>query len=252
VTGLVVESEGPLAAIGEVCRISSANRDAETLAEVASAFPTEDRLTRLLTAAERRRLACHDELRSFLTSAEFRRLGIDLACLAHAHHPPSSAAADESSPPLDEFATTVARAVVLGVRTLALEVTSKALAAGLARRWPPHVAVFTNLTRDHLDMHGSPEAYLAAKAQLFIALPPGGTAVLNADDESSALIREVIPSGVAVSQFSVRDPDATLAARAIELAPGAVRIALADSPLGSHAHRAVRDRGDPVAGHDRD
>jgi CHAD domain-containing protein len=79
----------------------------ETLAEVASAFPTEDRLTRLLTAAERRRLACHDELRSFLTSAEFRRLGIDLACLAHAHHPPSSAAADESSPPLDEFATTV-------------------------------------------------------------------------------------------------------------------------------------------------
>ena len=34
VTGLVVESEGPLAAIGEVCRISSANRDAETLAEV--------------------------------------------------------------------------------------------------------------------------------------------------------------------------------------------------------------------------
>jgi UDP-N-acetylmuramoyl-L-alanyl-D-glutamate--2,6-diaminopimelate ligase len=135
--------------------------------------------------------------------------------------------------PMDEFATTVARAVVLGVRTLALEVTSKALAAGLARRWPPHVAVFTNLTRDHLDMHGSPEAYLAAKAQLFIALPPGGTAVLNADDESSALIREVIPSGVAITQFSVREhqPDATLAARAIDLAPGAVHIALADSPL---------------------
>ena len=94
------------------------------------------------------------------------------------------------------------------------------------------MSVFTNLTRDHLDMHGTPEAYLAAKAQLFLALPPGGTAVLNADDDASALIREVMPAGVAVELFSARGAaGASLAARAIELAPGAVRITLADSPL---------------------
>ncbi|MBX3248288.1 MAG: UDP-N-acetylmuramyl-tripeptide synthetase [Myxococcales bacterium] len=79
---------------------------------------------------------------------------------------------------------------------LALETTSKALAGGLASRWRPDVAVFTNLTRDHLDLHGSPEAYLAAKARLFLALPSGGVAVLNADDPSSALLDEVIPKGV--------------------------------------------------------
>ena len=103
--------------------------------------------------------------------------------------------------PMAEFLGAVERAVDAGVRTLALEVTSKALASGIARQWPPHVAVFTNLTRDHLDVHGSPEAYLAAKAQLFMALPPGGVAVMNADDPSSALLGEVMPPGVRVERF---------------------------------------------------
>ncbi|MCE2509962.1 MAG: UDP-N-acetylmuramoyl-L-alanyl-D-glutamate--2,6-diaminopimelate ligase [Alphaproteobacteria bacterium] len=45
------------------------------------------------------------------------------------------------------------------------------------------VAVFTTLSRDHLDYHGSAEAYLAAKQRLFAELlPEGGAAVLNADD----------------------------------------------------------------------
>jgi UDP-N-acetylmuramoyl-L-alanyl-D-glutamate--2,6-diaminopimelate ligase len=133
-----------------------------------------------------------------------------------------------SPTPQEEFLMVVERAVEIGVRTLALEVTSKALAAGLAQRWPAHVAVFTNLTRDHLDMHGTAEAYLASKAQLFLMLPAGGTAVLNADDESSQLIREVIPDGVNVEQFSVRDAGVALAARAIELAADGTRVVLAD------------------------
>jgi len=54
----------------------------ETAAAVASAFPGEKRLQRLLAAAERRRRACHAELSGFLRAAEFRRLGIELAALA--------------------------------------------------------------------------------------------------------------------------------------------------------------------------
>jgi UDP-N-acetylmuramoyl-L-alanyl-D-glutamate--2,6-diaminopimelate ligase len=95
-----------------------------------------------------------------------------------------------------EFLATVERAVEVGAPILALETTSKALGHGLASRWPPHVAVFTNLTRDHLDHHGSPEAYLAAKARLFLAVPPGGVVVLHRDDPSSALLHEVIPASV--------------------------------------------------------
>jgi UDP-N-acetylmuramoyl-L-alanyl-D-glutamate--2,6-diaminopimelate ligase len=84
------------------------------------------------------------------------------------------------------------------VRTFALEATSYALSQGLAAVERPDVAVLTNVTRDHLDLHGSPEAYLAAKAQLFLALRPGGAAVFNARDPLSALLRELVPDGVAV------------------------------------------------------
>ncbi len=52
-------------------------------------------------------------------------------------------------------------------------------------------AGFTNLTRDHLDYHGSMQAYLGAKMRLFNELlADGGTAVVNADDPEFATIRE--------------------------------------------------------------
>ena len=103
------------------------------------------------------------------------------------------------------FADLIDRSVAAGVRTVSLETTSRALASGFARRWPPDIAIFTNLTRDHLDRHGSPEAYLAAKAQLFLALPVDGTAVLNADDGACALIDEVLPGAVRRKWFGVGD-----------------------------------------------
>jgi len=79
----------------------------ETGAAVAGAFPAEKRLQRLLTTAERRRRACHDALRAFLEGAEFRRLGIELACLAGSHEWPATldgAEHAELDVPLDEFA----------------------------------------------------------------------------------------------------------------------------------------------------
>ena len=90
-----------------------------------------------------------------------------------------------------------------GGRHAAIELTSEALAQGFARAWPCRVGVFTNLTHDHLDAHGSAEHYLASKAQLFVALPPGGTAVLNAADDVFELLSEVIPPGVAVRSYAV-------------------------------------------------
>jgi UDP-N-acetylmuramoyl-L-alanyl-D-glutamate--2,6-diaminopimelate ligase len=64
-----------------------------------------------------------------------------------------------------------------GGRFAALEVTSEVLALGFAQAFPFRAAGFTNLTRDHLDAHGSAEHYFASKAQLFRALPEGGVAV---------------------------------------------------------------------------
>jgi UDP-N-acetylmuramoyl-L-alanyl-D-glutamate--2,6-diaminopimelate ligase len=130
-----------------------------------------------------------------------------------------------------EFLLTAERAVARGVKTIAVEMTSKALAAGFARKWRPHVGVFTNLTRDHLDIHGSPEAYLAAKAQLFLALAPGGAAVLNGDDPASALLAELVPPGVALLELSVRGGSCALAAERVEVSPTGTRIELARGEL---------------------
>jgi triphosphatase len=82
----------------------------ETLAAVAETFPAETRLQRLLAAAERRRRGCHDALRAFLTGAEFRRLGIELACLAGGqdwHATPGEPQHAELAIPLAEFAVRV-------------------------------------------------------------------------------------------------------------------------------------------------
>lgn len=114
---------------------------------------------------------------------------------------------------VDEFLQTVERAIERGVMTIAVEMTSKALAGGLVRWWRPEVAVVTNVTRDHLDYHGTPAAYLAAKAQLVLGLAPGGVAVLNADDPNVRLLAEVVPAGVRVAWFSERDARIDVSAR---------------------------------------
>jgi UDP-N-acetylmuramoyl-L-alanyl-D-glutamate--2,6-diaminopimelate ligase len=109
----------------------------------------------------------------------------------------------ESSRDFEGFLATMRAALDRGGRFAAIELTSEALARGFARAWPCTVGVFTNLTHDHLDSHGSPEHYLASKAQLFVSLPRGGAAVLNAADEASELIASVVPEGVRIVRFAV-------------------------------------------------
>jgi len=72
----------------------------------------------------------------------------------------------------------------MGVRTVAMETSSHALHQHRLDTLRFAAGVFTNLTRDHLDYHGTMEAYLAAKAMLIDLLSPDGVAVLNADDEA--------------------------------------------------------------------
>ncbi len=71
--------------------------------------------------------------------------------------------------------------VAAGRRYAAMEVSSHALDQGRVNGVEFAVAVLTNLTRDHLDYHGTPEAYGAAKRRLFFDHQPGW-AVLNLDD----------------------------------------------------------------------
>ncbi len=72
-----------------------------------------------------------------------------------------------------------------GGDVFALEVSSHALDQGRTAGLELDVAVFTNLTRDHLDYHGTMEAYRDAKARIFGLLKPDGAALIHADDASA-------------------------------------------------------------------
>jgi UDP-N-acetylmuramoyl-L-alanyl-D-glutamate--2,6-diaminopimelate ligase len=71
-----------------------------------------------------------------------------------------------------------------GCGLVAVEASSIGLAAHRIDAIPFRAAIFTNLTRDHLDWHGTMEAYAASKARLFHELL-AGTAVLNAADPAA-------------------------------------------------------------------
>ena len=83
----------------------------------------------------------------------------------------------------------------LGAPRVAMEVSSHALAQDRIAGLTFHTAVFTNLTRDHLDEHGDLASYGDAKRRLF-TLPGLQYAVLNADDPFAATIAAALRAGL--------------------------------------------------------
>ncbi|AXK70963.1 UDP-N-acetylmuramoyl-L-alanyl-D-glutamate--2,6-diaminopimelate ligase [Lysobacter sp. TY2-98] len=126
-----------------------------------------------------------------------------------------------------------------GADALAMEVSSHALDQGRVDGVRFDVAVFTNLTRDHLDYHGTMAAYGAAKARLF-GWSGLASAVVNLDDDYGRQLFDALPStvrGVGVSSraaagATLRAADVSLDATGItfELVGGDAR-APVHSPL---------------------
>jgi UDP-N-acetylmuramoyl-L-alanyl-D-glutamate--2,6-diaminopimelate ligase len=88
----------------------------------------------------------------------------------------------------------LAAALKSGCQLAAMEVSSHALAQGRVMGCPFSVAVFTNLTQDHLDFHRDMEDYFAAKALLFSPEYLQGRAIINADDPYGQRLIGQIPS----------------------------------------------------------
>ncbi|MFC1624148.1 UDP-N-acetylmuramoyl-L-alanyl-D-glutamate--2,6-diaminopimelate ligase [Candidatus Omnitrophota bacterium] len=77
-----------------------------------------------------------------------------------------------------------------GIKSCIIEVSSHSLEQRRVDTLNFDIAVFTNLTNEHLDYHGSIENYLASKTRLFTKIKKGGYAVLNGDDPCSQKIIE--------------------------------------------------------------
>ncbi|TVQ99339.1 MAG: UDP-N-acetylmuramoyl-L-alanyl-D-glutamate--2,6-diaminopimelate ligase [Deltaproteobacteria bacterium] len=103
---------------------------------------------------------------------------------------------------LHDFA---ARALAAGATSLVIEASSHGLDLGRLDGLVPDVVAFTNLSRDHLDFHGSMEAYEAAKTTLFTehverARAAGKTpsAVFWGEDAASGRIAAALPAGTRI------------------------------------------------------
>ncbi len=121
-----------------------------------------------------------------------------------------------------------------GARAVAMEVSSHALDQFRVNGVKFHTAVFTNLTRDHLDYHGNMQDYGAAKARLF-AFPGLKNAVINADDEFGRWLIARVPATVNAISYGLsgelHEPRPALFASRIELLPEGLHLEI-KSPWG--------------------
>ena len=102
-----------------------------------------------------------------------------------------------------------------GASHVAMEVSSHALEQRRVNAVAFDLAVFTNLTRDHLDYHGTMAAYGAAKQRLF-AWPGLGAAVINVDDAFGRSLADTMPGGIVLLRYGIEDAEAEVVASAIE------------------------------------
>ncbi len=100
-----------------------------------------------------------------------------------------SEAGNLTTPGPIELQATLAALVERGARGAAMEVSSHSLDQGRVDGLQFHAAVFTNLTRDHLDYHKTLDAYFRAKARLLDYLSSDGLEVVNGDDPAWQRLR---------------------------------------------------------------
>jgi UDP-N-acetylmuramoyl-L-alanyl-D-glutamate--2,6-diaminopimelate ligase len=104
--------------------------------------------------------------------------------------------AERTTPEATDMQRLLRRAVDAGCLTAVMESSSQAIDLHRCDALAYNVAVFTNLTRDHLDYHGTMDNYFAAKRRLFdgsLGQPPRSS-VLNLDDERGRELAQLVGS----------------------------------------------------------
>jgi UDP-N-acetylmuramoyl-L-alanyl-D-glutamate--2,6-diaminopimelate ligase len=108
--------------------------------------------------------------------------------------------ASHTTPGALELQQLLSRMVERGCTSAVMEVSSHALAQDRTSGCEYDVAVFSNLTQDHLDFHETMEAYFQAKLRLFTGLTgtqkPNKRAIVNSDDPSGPRIKALCPAPV--------------------------------------------------------
>jgi UDP-N-acetylmuramoyl-L-alanyl-D-glutamate--2,6-diaminopimelate ligase len=124
---------------------------------------------------------------TYLLASVFDAAGVPCGRLGTVTFRVGPSAADEhdashTTPEASELQRLLRQMVDRGCKACAMEVSSHALALERVDYLRFSAAIFTNLTRDHLDFHGDMAQYFAAKRRLFDLLPAGAPAIINVDD----------------------------------------------------------------------
>ncbi len=124
-----------------------------------------------------------------------------------------------------------------GMGRVSMEASSHALHQGRVDGVHFEVAVFTNLTRDHLDYHGDMQSYGAAKRRLF-ERPGLKHAVINLDDEFGRGLAASLPAGVACIGYTLEGRSSprgtTLKGSNLSLGSGGLSFDVASEAGGGH------------------
>jgi UDP-N-acetylmuramoyl-L-alanyl-D-glutamate--2,6-diaminopimelate ligase len=125
-----------------------------------------------------------------------------------------------------------------GATEAVMEMSSHALEQERVWGLPVDVAIFTNLTQDHLDYHGTMEAYFTAKRRLFqgVGAAPPRAAVLNIDDPYGKRLADEA-ANAQVLTYGLRE-GANFHAHAIEMRAGETRFQMT-TPVGEVAMRSA-------------
>lgn len=137
---------------------------------------------------------------------------------------------DFTTPEATELQRVLARMHGAGVETVAMEVSSHALAYERVDGTWFAAACFTNLSQDHLDEHGTLEAYFEAKARLFSRAFTGSAAVTLDDEWGSTLATRAERAGLELWTFGL-DPRASVRASSVQLDAEGSTLTL-ESPAG--------------------
>lgn len=133
--------------------------------------------------------------------------------------------AARTTPEAPVLQSLLAQMVKVGCRSGVMEVSSHALVQQRTRGIDFDVAVFTNLTRDHLDYHGSMEAYFRSKMRLFEDLGrarKGAAAVVNVDDPWGRRLTDEHPDASSLVTYGM-DTEALVRAEDVDLSTAGTR-----------------------------
>jgi UDP-N-acetylmuramoyl-L-alanyl-D-glutamate--2,6-diaminopimelate ligase len=135
--------------------------------------------------------------------------------------------AAHTTPEADELARIIKDMRDRGATHVAMEVSSIALVTRRVHAVRFRVAAFTNLTQDHLDFHGTMDAYAAAKAELFTTALPGSAVLHVGDPFGRALASRVKAPTVRVSAVVDASPsEADVAPTALSMSSAGIRCTL--------------------------